>query len=77
MKSPRILVILTHVGATPFAKIKMAMLLVCAKRAILAHHLTAGQSVKSIMIAPTNWHVLDKSVKILVLTFVVKMQNAM
>ena len=77
MKNPRILVILTHVAVTPFAKIEMALLLACVKKAILAHHLTAGQSVKSIMIAPTNWHVLDKSVKILVLTFVVKMQNAM
>ena len=69
--------ILTHVAVTPFAKIEMALLLACVKKAILARHLTADQNVKSIMIAPTSWHALDKNVKTRVLTSAVKMQNVM
>jgi len=74
--SQKILVILTHVGDMPSAKIKMAMQPVCAKKAISAHHPIAGLNVKSMLIVPTLWLVLGKSVKIPVLASVVKTQNA-
>jgi hypothetical protein len=59
------------------AKIKMAMQPVCAKKAISAHHPIAGLNVKSMLIVPTLWLALGKSVKIPVLASVVKTQNAM
>lgn len=65
-----------HVVDMQRAKTKMAMQLACACLGTLALHQTVGQNVPSMLTVPILLRALDKSVKILVLAFVVKMPSA-